>query len=229
MTALNINLKKIFSFIAGLILFSVLPVIGWGLNDIVVFFQNPFRLAFIVMMAILSILVVIFIPNEGRGYGEGKKIVKRQKLTIFFLQIIPLFITLISPYSDHHRICTFNESSIMRIIGLILSFVGFALMNWSVYTLDKQFSIDVTIQENHKLITTGLYKYIRHPRYLGIMLFLTGIPVVFLSWISLIMDIFLIVILLWRIRDEEILMYREFKGEWEDYKKRTSSLIPYIY
>jgi protein-S-isoprenylcysteine O-methyltransferase Ste14 len=181
------------------------------------------------MMAIVSVFVVIFVPDEGRSHGEGKKLVKRQKLSLLFLQIIPPLIILLSQFFDHRGIALFHENNILRSTGLILSFTGFLFMNWSVMVLGKQFSVDVTIQDDHKLITKGPYRYIRHPRYLGIIIFFTGIPLVFLSWSSLIMVLFLVIVLLWRIMDEEKLMQEEFKKDWEDYKKRTFSLIPFIY
>jgi protein-S-isoprenylcysteine O-methyltransferase Ste14 len=222
-------MRKVISFLIGVIVFSGLPLLGWGLNNIDGFIHNPFRLTFIIMMTILSVFVVIFVPNEGRGQGEGKETVKRQKLTILFLQIIPLALVISSPFFDHYSIVVFEESSIIRSGGVILSFIGFFLMNWSVIFLDKQFSIEVTIQDNHKLVTNGPYRYIRHPRYLGIILFLSGISLVFLSLIALILVLITIIVLLWRIRDEEKLMFREFKEAWEDYKKKTFSLIPFIY
>jgi protein-S-isoprenylcysteine O-methyltransferase Ste14 len=117
------------------------------------------------MMAVLSVFVVIFVPNEGRSRGEGKKLVKRQKISLLFLQIIPPLIILLSPFFEHSGIGLFNENNIMRLIGFVLSFLGFILMNWSVMVLGRQFSVDVTIQDDHKLVTKGPYKYIRHPRY----------------------------------------------------------------
>jgi protein-S-isoprenylcysteine O-methyltransferase Ste14 len=222
-------MKRFISFIIGVIIFSGLPLIGWGLKDIGGFAQNPYRLAFIFIMAILTVFVVIFIPNEGRSQEKWKKIIKRQNLSLFFLQTGPIFIVLISPYFDHHRIAVFNENDNTRIIGLILSLIGFLFMNWSTIILGKQFSTDIEIQENHKLVTNGPYKYIRHPRYLGIIVFYNGISMIFISWISLILVFLLTLVLLWRISDEEKLMHQEFKTEWEDYKKRTFFLIPYIY
>jgi protein-S-isoprenylcysteine O-methyltransferase Ste14 len=221
--------RKFFSFIVGLIIFSGLPFIGWGLNDINGFIHNPFRLTYIIMMAVLSVLVVIFVPEEGRSRGEGKKLVKRQKISLLFLQILPPLIILLSPFFDHRGIAVFRESSSIRFIGLILSFSGFIIMNWSVMVLGRQFSVDVTIQEDHKLVTNGPYKYIRHPRYSGIVVFFSGISLIFLSWISLAIVLLLIFVLLWRISDEEKLMQQEFGKGWEKYKKRTFSLIPFIY
>lgn len=89
-----------------------------------------------------------------------------------------------------------------------------------IYTtavLGKQFSLQVTIQENHKLITEGPYRCIRNPRYLGIVLFNLGLALI------------LVVVLLWRIRDEEALMHQTFGVVWEAYTTRSWHLIPYVY
>jgi protein-S-isoprenylcysteine O-methyltransferase Ste14 len=53
------------------------------------------------------------------------------------------------------------------------------------HSLRKQFSVQVTIQENHQLVTGGLYRYLRHPRYLGILVFNLGIALVFRSRLGL--------------------------------------------
>lgn len=224
-------MRKIILFLIGLIFFVLLPIVGWGISDISGYMDNFYRISFLIMMAILSFFVVIFVPNEGRGFGGGddKKLVKRQKFTILILQIVPLLINILSPYFDRHHILTINENSIVRLVGLVLTFIGFFFMNWSIIVLGKQFSVNVTIQENHKLITNGPYKFIRHPRYLGIIVFLIGIPLVFLSIVPLFLDVLLIGILVWRIKDEEELMSKEFKGGWEKYKETTYSLIPFIY
>jgi protein-S-isoprenylcysteine O-methyltransferase Ste14 len=224
-------MRKVVSFFVGIVLFSLLPVVGWGVYDIDGYMGNPYRLLFVIMMATFSLLVVIFVPNEGRGYGDGqsKKLVQRQKLTILLLQIAPLLIVILSPYFDRNHFLTFNENRLIRFTGLLLTFIGFFLMNWSIIVLGKQFSVNVTIQNDHKLITIGPYNCIRHPRYLGIIIFLTGIPLTFLSIIPLIMDVLLLFVLIWRIKDEEDLMSQEFKDEWSKYRKTTYSLFPFIY
>jgi protein-S-isoprenylcysteine O-methyltransferase Ste14 len=215
-------MRKVVSFFIGIVLFSLLPIIGWDVCDIDGFLDNPYRLMFVVMMATLSFLVVIFVPKEGRGYGEGEsnKLIKRQKLTILALQIIPLLIVIFSPYFDRNHFLTFNENSIIRFMGLLFTFIGFSLMNWSIIVLGRQFSVNVTIQKDHKLITNGPYKYIRHPRYLGIIVFLTGIPLVFISIIPLFLNLLLFIVLIWRIRDEEKLMHQSLKKNGKNIKEQ---------
>lgn len=222
-------MKKIISFLAGILIFSGLPLIGWGLYDLNGFAQNPWRLAYVIMMAVFTFLVVIFVPKGGRSQGEGKQLVKRQKISLLFLQFIPVWVIVGAPFLDRRDLAVLQESDGIRLAGLISAFLGFILMNWSIMVLGKQFSVDVTIQEDHKLVTRGPYSIIRHPRYSGIILFFTGISLVFRSWASLIIVVILIAVLLWRIRDEETLMEMEFKEDWEEYRKRTFSLIPFIW
>jgi protein-S-isoprenylcysteine O-methyltransferase Ste14 len=221
-------MKKLISLFTGIIIFVGLPLLGCGIGNISGFFQSPYRLAYAVMMAVFSFLVVIFVPNEGKGSGKGKRPVRRQKISLILLQLIPPLILVVAPYSDSHRLFGFHEIPILRFTGVVLSFAGFLLMNWSVMVLGRQFSVDVTIQKNHKLITSGPYKILRHPRYSGIILFFTGIPLIFLSKGSFLLVIILVITLLWRIKDEEGLLSMEFGKEWEDYYKKTYSRNRYL-
>ena len=68
-----------------------------------------------------------------------------------------------------------------RAAGFIFMIPGFLLMQTAEKYLDKQFSVQVTLQENHKLIQNGPYRFIRHPRYLGITAFFLGISITFRS------------------------------------------------
>lgn len=222
-------MKKIGSFIMGIIIFSGMPIVGWGIKDITGFVQNPARLIYVIMMAVLTLLVVLIVPEEGRSHGEGRKLVKKHKLSLLYLQVIPLFIVIASPYFDRHELVVFPDNITFRIIGLIVTLIGFFIMNWSVMILGKQFSTDITIQDDHQLITAGPYRFIRHPRYLGIILFLSGISLVFISGISLILVFMTSLILVWRVRDEEQLMHQEFKDKWEKYKAQTKAFIPFIF
>ncbi len=222
-------MKKPISILIGIIIFSGLPLLGWDIMDIGGFIQNPIRLIYIIMMALLSSIVAIIVPESGRSHGVGKKLMQRHKLSLLYLQIIPLLIVIMAPYFDHNEVLVWNENDITRYVGLGITFIGFIFMNWSVMILDKQFSVDVTIQEDHNLITKGPYYYIRHPRYLGIIIFFTGISLTFRSWISLFFVFMTIIVLIWRIKDEERLLQEEFETDWENYKAKTYALLPFLF
>lgn len=80
--------------------------------------------------------------------------------------------------------------------------------------------------QDYELMTAGPFRFIRHPRYLGILVFTFGVSLVFDSWAALAMVGILLAVLLWRIRDEEALMGAHFGTAWEAYSKETWRLIP---
>jgi hypothetical protein len=65
-------MNKFISSIAGLLIFTGLPLAGWGLTDLHGFLQNPARLTFLVSMAVLSLLVELIIPESGRSRNSMK-------------------------------------------------------------------------------------------------------------------------------------------------------------
>jgi protein-S-isoprenylcysteine O-methyltransferase Ste14 len=221
--------RKIGSFVIGIFLFTGLPIFAWGIRDVSGYFQNQARSGFFFIMIVLTALAVLFVPEEGRGSGKGEKPLKRQKATIVFLQIVSISIMLVAPYSDRHAIFVISGSGIIRALGLCMTLSGYTLMNAAVMTLGRQFSVEVTIQKNHELITRGIYRHIRHPRYLGIIVFMSGISLVFQSCAAVFLSVLTALILIWRIKDEEKLLHREFAKDWEKYRSRSWRLIPYLY
>ena len=86
----------------------------------------------------------------------------------------------------------------------------------------------VSIKKGHELVTSGPYRYVRHPMYAGGLIAAIGSAIVCGSAF-----IFLLVILgalfLWRVGAEDKLMAEQFPNEYPEYKKRTKALIPFIW
>lgn len=121
------------------------------------------------------------------------------------------------------------ESEAFRGAGVIVIVAGSVLRIWAIATLGRLHSALVAIQPEHKLVRHGPYRYIRHPSYLGLTVFLAGIPMVFAAWFPLLAIPGCIVALRWRIMDEEAFLISEFGHEYESYKKGTWCMIPFIY
>jgi protein-S-isoprenylcysteine O-methyltransferase Ste14 len=224
-----ILIRAIMKLIIGLVIFIGLPFVGWGITDIQGFIANPARLGYAILIVLMQIIIVIKLPEAGRNRGRGKQTVARQRIALLLLQLIPLAIVVIAPYCDRRAIFTINASEFIRYLGLGLFVLGMIGMHWAEARLDKQFSVQVTIQENHQLITDGPYRYIRHPRYLGIIIFISGIALIFRSWLALILVAALTIVLFWRIYDEEMLMRNQFGAAWDTYCRKSWRLIPFVY
>ena len=115
-------------------------------------------------------------------------------------------------------------------LGSIVALTGLAIRILALRTLRKYFTYSVARVENHKLITTGLYRYIRHPGYLGQLIIFLGISLSLSNWLSILsMVIPVSVGFLYRIHVEEKFMFEQMGAEYAAYQKRTDKLIPGIY
>jgi protein-S-isoprenylcysteine O-methyltransferase Ste14 len=97
---------------------------------------------------------------------------------------------------------------------------------WPVFVLGHRFSGLVAIQPGHTLVTTGLYRVIRHPSYLGMLVNSLGWALAFRSGVGVLLTALLIPPLVARIRAEEKLLRSQFGDEYAVYRRRTSRLIP---
>jgi protein-S-isoprenylcysteine O-methyltransferase Ste14 len=119
--------------------------------------------------------------------------------------------------------------SAQKILGLALYVVGLTTAIVAQITLWRFYSSTLVIREDHQLITHGIYRFTRHPVYLGVIIALIGVPVFTSSLYGLLTMSVLIPIFLNRIRMEERLLSEEFGDAHRRYKETTSKLIPFIY
>ena len=115
------------------------------------------------------------------------------------------------------------QLSFPRLAGICLRWVA-------IYTLGKFFTRKVTILNDHRVVQSGLYKYLRHPSYSGFLLGNLGLGFAFSNWISLIV-IFVptFAAALYRIHVEEKALSQALGSEYIDYCRATYRLIPKLY
>ncbi len=226
-------LRAVAFFLVTLLLYLVLALIGWGVDDLPGFFASAPRTGYgaAVLAFSLAVAYQALGGTEGLRGGEGdaRKRVRRQTI-IGALLVVSLYVALtFLPFADRRAIAVFDADPLVGWVGVILAGFGYAMIFWSGLALGRQYSAEVTIQKDHHLITTGLYRYIRHPRYLGILSLALGLSLVFHSWIGLGAGIPVLLILLLRINDEEALLSREFGQAWESYRRQSWRLIPRLF
>lgn len=116
-----------------------------------------------------------------------------------------------------------------RWIGVVLFIAGGVLRIWPVFVLGKRFSGLVAIQPGHTLVTGGLYRVIRHPSYLGLVVNSLGWGLAFRSGVGVALTALTLIPLSARIRSEEALLQSEFGAEYDAFRARTWRLLPGLY
>ncbi len=87
----------------------------------------------------------------------------------------------------------------------------------------------VEVQENQKVIDTGLYGIIRHPMYTATILLFLAMPLVLGSWVSFAIMLLYPVVIVFRIRNEEQVLETGLAG-YREYKQRVRyRLLPFIW
>jgi protein-S-isoprenylcysteine O-methyltransferase Ste14 len=117
-----------------------------------------------------------------------------------------------------------------RLAALVLIWTGLALRQWAILTLGAFFRRTVHLQEGHRMITSGPYRLVRNPAYLGSLLTLIGVGLGLGSWLSaLVLAIAGLIAFGQRIGVEDAALTRQFGEAHAAYRKRKAALIPFVW
>lgn len=119
-------------------------------------------------------------------------------------------------------------STVIGILSVVLAVGGLIIAIMARRTLAQNWSASVTFKKEHDLITSGVYKYMRHPIYTGVLLIFIGSALLIGTIGALIGFIILFVTLWLKLQQEEKLMTKHFPKEYNTYKKKVKALIPFI-
>ena len=118
----------------------------------------------------------------------------------------------------------------IALLGGFLFVVGIYIYSKSIKELGKFFSTGIEIKKGHRLITTGPYRFVRHPAYFGGLIFMAGVAIAANSYWGIIL--YALITVPWyalRIHAEEKMLEEEFGKAFEEYKKKTKIIIPKIF
>ena len=164
-----------------------------------------------------------------KKHGIVRNAVRKDVLFFVIPWIIVLFAGMgICAWDLVRRQESLYESSIQNMVGLMLILIGFVIIIIAQITLWKYYSSTLVIKENHQLITHSIYRFVRHPIYLGNITLFLGIAVYVSSLYGFLTLLGLIPVFLVRIRMEERLLTEEFGDRYRTYKKNTRKLLPFI-
>jgi len=140
---------------------------------------------------------------------------------------LAIFMPVLSIFTTWMNISSYQLPSWTGWLGAVVFSAALWLLWRSHYDLGRSWSVTTEIKNRHKLVTEGVFRYIRHPMYSAH--FLWGIAQVLLihNWITGPAGIIVFIPLyILRVKKEERMMLEEFGEEYRSYMKRTGRLIP---
>ena len=115
-------------------------------------------------------------------------------------------------------------------IALVALATGLAIRVAALRALGPLYSVDVSVRPNHQLVTSGLYRTVRHPAYAGLLLCFLAVGVASWSWIGLpLATVPVTLAFAHRIRIEEKALEERFGQAYRDYRRTSSRLVPGLY
>jgi protein-S-isoprenylcysteine O-methyltransferase len=115
-------------------------------------------------------------------------------------------------------------------VGILVFAVGILLRWYSIMQLGRFFTVNVAIADDHQLIDTGPYRFIRHPSYTGALLAFVGFGLVMRNWAAvLFVSVPIGLAFLYRINVEERALTQALGDRYRAYSRKTKRLIPFIY
>lgn len=116
----------------------------------------------------------------------------------------------------------------LAVVGALLTGIGLGFSVWARVHLGRNWSGTVTLKDDHALIRSGPYRFVRHPIYTGLLLAAAGTVLAIGEWRGIVALALLFLAFLRRVRAEETQMRMLF-ADYARYANETAALIPFVY
>ena len=168
--------------------------------------------------------------RKGRKYAKARNPADRNlryKYISYLVYLAQIFLIIPMFWLNSAALLKFHSSDLTRFIGLVLCFLGLALSTYALKHLGRNYSPCFDAHVPFQLVSTGPYRFIRHPGWLAKIFTGVGGVLVSGSWWFMPVLLWLLIEMRRTIRAEEKYLLMAFP-EFADYRRRTRYLIPFI-
>ena len=114
----------------------------------------------------------------------------------------------------------------LRWIGLAVVAIGGSLLVWTFHNLGKNLTDTVVTRREHSLVTSGPYRWVRHPLYLACALGILGGSLATANWFFVAVGAVVLIFLYCRTRIEEAKLVERFGDDYRSYMRRVGRFLP---
>jgi len=161
-----------------------------------------------------------------RGFGSGRF------LFWFWRAILAFFVIVLFGHDGRldgfANLTFFSSGPMLGWLGAIFTLAGIGFAIWARFHLGRNWSSHPAHKKDHELVTSGPYRFVRHPIYTGMILALFG-GLLTGDILSVLLFVILLTVFALRIRKEEGIMLGLFPNQYPAYQARTKRLIPFVW
>ncbi len=193
---------------------------------------NPDQIFRLVLLVGTLILVPIMAYYRVRSQKTGERLDRREEGLFVLLTLRPvglshmagLIVFIVNPVLMAWS--SFPLPMWPRWIGVALGALGGTLFIWTVRTLGPNLTDTVVTRQNHSLVTSGPYRWVRHPFYCALAMSVVANALAAANWFLLATGLLTVALIVRRTQTEEMKLLERFGTEYRTYSKHTGRFIP---
>lgn len=169
-----------------------------------------------------GILLNFYFARKSNIKKEKKSVVETGSMLAFFIAMV-----LVAYFKAGRLELDEIPALVIAIIGTTLIISGTVINISGRISLGRNWGNQIEIYEDHSLVTTGAFHFIRHPLYSSTIMMLYGFALIFRNYLVFILvSLIFIPFMIYRARQEESALLETFGDTYTEYKSKTGLLFP---
>jgi len=194
---------------------------------VLLLFENLFPISYLTGLAVGSFIRAWYV----RKYKQDRKAIFREEGFVVGILAslwgVAILLPLLNIFTRWLSLADFGLPTWIGWVGVVTFTFALWLLWRSHADLGRNWRVTTEITEGHKLVTSGVFRYIRHPMYSAHFLWGIAQALLIHNWIAgLVSLVVMLPMYLLRVRREEQMMLEQFGEEYRLYMKRTGRIIP---
>ena len=193
--------------------------------------MNPWFAKSVILLASV-VMVVMRAPHgqRSRGIPVSRSCKGAREILLLIIAWIAFFLPLIWIATPAFEFADFALEAIPLVSGALCLALGLWLFHRSHVDLGSNWSITLELRENHQLVTHGIYRWVRHPMYLALLIYSAGQALVIPNWLAgPSYGVAMLLLIAFRVGPEERMMREQFGQDYEAYSATTKRLVPGVW